>query len=96
MPAILSSCRWNTIYSPGHAGNLRWPSSGSKLVLTGMGSDGTAGCIELKKKGAGIIVQDEATCVVYGMPKGPVDEGIADAILPIDKIASKIIETVMR
>ena len=60
------------------------------VIMTGMGSDGTLGCRLLKRQGAAIIAQDEATCVVFGMPKQPVEEGLADAVLPLDRIAGQI------
>jgi two-component system chemotaxis response regulator CheB len=60
------------------------------VVLTGMGSDGARGLLKLKKKGASVIAQDQASCVVYGMPKAAVDLGAVDYILPINKIADKI------
>jgi two-component system, chemotaxis family, protein-glutamate methylesterase/glutaminase len=65
-------------------------------VLTGMGDDGTLGCKALKQAGASVIVQDEATCVVYGMPKAVVDAGLADAVLPIDQIANTLTGAAMR
>ena len=60
------------------------------VIMTGMGSDGALGCRLMKRRGAGIVVQDEATCVVYGMPKPPTDEGLADVIAPLDHIAAEI------
>ncbi|MDH4227412.1 MAG: chemotaxis response regulator protein-glutamate methylesterase [Deltaproteobacteria bacterium] len=60
------------------------------IVLTGMGNDGTSGMKELKAKGALSIAQSEATCVVYGMPKFIVDQGMADIVLPINMVADQI------
>jgi two-component system chemotaxis response regulator CheB len=60
------------------------------VIMTGMGSDGTLGCRLLKRGGASIIAQNEATCVVFGMPKQPVEEGLADAVLPLGEIAGQI------
>ena len=60
------------------------------VVLTGMGDDGTAGSRLLQPLGARIIAQDEATCVVFGMPRLLVTEDIADKVLPLDKIAGEI------
>lgn len=57
------------------------------VVMTGMGSDGTLGARLLKRQGALIIAQDEETCVVFGMPKFLVEEGLADAVLPLAEIA---------
>ena len=62
------------------------------LVLTGMGSDGFKGVQSLKRKGVYCIAQDEASCVVYGMPKFIVDHGLADEVLPLDAIARRIKE----
>ena len=60
------------------------------VILTGMGSDGTLGLRLLKRHGCFVIAQDEASCVVYGMPKAAVDAGVTDAVLPLDAIASRI------
>ncbi len=57
------------------------------LVLTGMGADGREGARVLKEKGSTIWVQDEASCVVAGMPSAVVDAGLADAVLPLNQIA---------
>jgi two-component system chemotaxis response regulator CheB len=48
----------------------------------------------MKRNGATIIAQDEASCVVYGMPKAPAEAGIVDTVAPLDKIAAAITETV--
>ena len=64
------------------------------IIMTGMGSDGTKGLQVLKQKGALIIGQDEATCVVYGMPKAPAEQGLTDVVVPLDKIAGEIVKTV--
>lgn len=64
------------------------------VIMTGMGSDGTRGLEKLKQKGAFIIAQDEASCVVYGMPKAPADLGLPDKIVSLEKIADEIIKTV--
>ena len=61
------------------------------LILTGMGSDGLAGLREIKSKNGFVIAQNEETCVVYGMPKAVVSARIADAVLPLNKIAEEII-----
>lgn len=62
------------------------------VVLTGMGKDGLIGAKKIKEKGGKIIVQDEASCVVYGMPRAIVEAGLADAALPLSEIPKKIIE----
>jgi len=57
------------------------------VILTGMGSDGAAGLLEMKKNGAHTIAQDEKTCVVFGMPKEAINAGAVDETLSIDDIA---------
>ncbi len=59
-------------------------------VLTGMGSDGTRGGALLREKGAFLIAQDQASSIVWGMPGSLVDAGLADAVLPLDKIAFEL------
>ena len=56
------------------------------VILTGMGSDGLAGLKIQKAQGGIIIAQDEASSVVYGMPKAAVENGLTDLILPLDDI----------
>ncbi len=64
------------------------------VIMTGMGSDGTESLKLLKDNGATIIAQDEASCVVYGMPKEPIELGLADIISPLNNIAREITLTV--
>ena len=61
------------------------------IVLTGMGQDGLKGCEMLRAQGARIYVQDEATSVVWGMPGFVARAGLADKILPLDRIAEEIV-----
>lgn len=61
------------------------------VILTGMGYDGSKGIAQVKKTGGKSVVQDEATCVVYGMPRVVVEMGKADKVLPIQKIADEIV-----
>jgi two-component system chemotaxis response regulator CheB len=68
----------------------RFPGRAMAVILTGMGSDGTLGLRLLKRHGCFVIAQDEASSVVYGMPKAAVDAGVADVILPLSSIASRI------
>ena len=58
------------------------------LIMTGMGKDGLEGLKDIKKKGGYVIAQDEASCVVYGMPKAAVDAGVADVVHPLEEIPS--------
>jgi len=60
------------------------------VILTGMGHDGMEGMAAIKKANGRTIAQDEATSVVYGMPKAVVDSGTADKIVPLDQIAGEI------
>lgn len=60
------------------------------MLMTGMGDDGAAGLLEMRRAGAHTIAQDEATCVVYGMPKEAVKRGAVAEILPLDAMAAAI------
>ncbi len=60
------------------------------VVLTGMGSDGAQGARVLHERGSSIWAQDEASCVVYGMPAAVVEAGIAEQVLPLEKIGEAI------
>ncbi|OGV71982.1 MAG: hypothetical protein A3K19_22190 [Lentisphaerae bacterium RIFOXYB12_FULL_65_16] len=64
------------------------------VVLTGMGSDGTCGLTALKAHHAPVLVQDEATSIVWGMPGSAVHAGLADEILPLDKIGPRVVDIV--
>jgi two-component system chemotaxis response regulator CheB len=64
------------------------------VIMTGMGSDGMLGLKLMKRNGATVIAQNEETCVVYGMPKGPIEDGIVDSIVPLENIATEINRTV--
>jgi two-component system chemotaxis response regulator CheB len=61
------------------------------IILTGMGNDGAQGLLEMKKSGAQTIAQDEASCVVFGMPKEAIQCGAVDFILPLSEIAAKLL-----
>ena len=60
------------------------------IIMTGMGRDGLEGVKKLKAVGAHCIAQDEASCVVYGMPKAIVENGLADTIAPLEEIPNII------
>ena len=60
------------------------------VIMTGMGSDGVTGLRLLKRQGARIIAQDEASCVVYGMPGEAVKAGVVDVIAPLERLAEEI------
>lgn len=61
------------------------------IIMTGMGDDGAKGMKEMHDSGASTIAQNEATCVVYGMPQEAVKLGAADKILPLNKIPEMIV-----
>lgn len=60
------------------------------VILTGMGNDGMEGIRALKQKGGRALAQNDASCVVYGMPKAIVDAGLSDEIVDIDDMAQAI------
>lgn len=61
------------------------------IIMTGMGDDGAAGLLEMRKAGAKTIGQNEATCVVYGMPKEAMKRGATERELPLTAIAAEIL-----
>jgi len=61
------------------------------VILTGMGDDGAHGMLEMKQAGALTIAQDEATCVVFGMPKEAIKRGGVDRVLPLHAVARAIV-----
>jgi two-component system, chemotaxis family, response regulator WspF len=77
-----------------HSIAKNWKNKGVGLLLTGMGKDGAEGLLALKSAGWYTIAQDEATSIVYGMPKAAADLGAAREILPIEAIASACIKQV--
>lgn len=62
------------------------------VIMTGMGDDGARGLLEMKEAGAFTIAQDEATSVVFGMPKEAIALGAAQKIAPLDHIAREIMQ----
>jgi two-component system chemotaxis response regulator CheB len=64
-------------------------------VLTGMGRDGANGCEHLRDRGAQILVQDEASSVVWGMPGLVARKGLADEVLPLPQLGPEIRRRVM-
>ncbi|MBV9561020.1 MAG: chemotaxis response regulator protein-glutamate methylesterase [Bradyrhizobium sp.] len=62
------------------------------IILTGMGRDGAMGLLEMRSAGASTVGQDEATCVVYGMPRAAHDCGATEVELPLAKIAAHVLE----
>ena len=68
-----------------------WPSKGVAVLLTGMGRDGAEGLAALRRAGWCTIAQDEATSVIYGMPKAAKELGAATDILPIGEVGPAIL-----
>ncbi|MGE5650865.1 chemotaxis response regulator protein-glutamate methylesterase [Noviherbaspirillum sp. UKPF54] len=62
------------------------------VIMTGMGDDGAAGLLEMKKAGARTVAQDEQSCVVYGMPKEAVKRGAVEKTVPLNAIDKEILQ----
>lgn len=62
------------------------------IIMTGMGDDGAAGMLEMKKSGVKTIAEDQATAVIFGMPKEAIKRGGVDIILPLHQIPKAIID----
>ena len=62
-------------------------------ILTGMGSDGAKGLLSMRQSGATTLAQNEETCVVYGMPKAAAGINAVDKVLPLNRIASSIFDS---
>ncbi len=60
------------------------------VIMTGMGNDGTDGLVAMKATGAATLAQDEASSVVYGMPKEAVARGVIDTVVPLSSLAEEI------
>jgi two-component system response regulator WspF len=71
-----------------------WPGDVVGVLLTGMGRDGAEGLKTLREKGHYTIAQDQATSTVYGMPKAAASLGAAVDILPLERIAPRLVDTV--
>jgi two-component system, chemotaxis family, protein-glutamate methylesterase/glutaminase len=61
------------------------------VVMTGMGVDGTKGSSMIKSAGGSVLVEDESTCAVYGMPMSVANAGYADAVVPLHNMAAAIV-----
>lgn len=61
------------------------------VVLTGMGRDGTRGAELIQAAGGTVLAQSEETCIVYGMPRSIVDAGLADEVIPLERMAAAIV-----
>ncbi|HZQ82069.1 MAG TPA: chemotaxis-specific protein-glutamate methyltransferase CheB [Gaiellaceae bacterium] len=60
------------------------------VVLTGMGKDGLEGAHEVRRRGGTILVEDESTCTIYGMPRAIVEAGLADGVHPLTRLPDAI------
>lgn len=72
-----------------------WGPAVLAVVLTGMGSDGTQGAADVVAAGGSVIAQDEATSVVWGMPRSVAQAGLCSAVLPLDQIPGKILRLLL-
>jgi two-component system chemotaxis response regulator CheB len=71
-----------------------WGSGLLALVLTGMGSDGTRGAADIVAAGGSVIAQDEASSVVWGMPRSVAQAGVCSAVLPLNEISAKVLRLI--
>ncbi len=63
------------------------------MLLTGMGDDGARGLLEMRAAGARTVAQDEASCIVFGMPKEAIALGAAEQVLPLARMAAEILRS---
>ena len=66
------------------------------VILTGMGKDGAQSLLAMRQAGAVTIAQDEASCVVYGMPRAAIDLDAVDIVAPLDGIPEQICHAAVR
>jgi len=66
------------------------------VIMTGMGDDGAQGVYEMKEAGAITIAQDEASCVVFGMPREAIARGAIDLVLPLEQIADQALDSLQQ
>ena len=66
------------------------------VMLTGMGKDGAAGMLAMRQAGAHNVAQDEASCVVFGMPREAIAQGAVHDVLPLDQIAGYVLQLLAR
>jgi two-component system chemotaxis response regulator CheB len=93
--ASLTACDQETLHCPSAdvmmtsiADVWRGPLLG--IVMTGMGDDGTEGIGRIKDRGGTTLAQDEASCIVFGMPKAAFESGRVDQLVPLSQLARKI------
>ena len=61
------------------------------VIMTGMGKDGAEGMLEMRRAGAYNLAQNEASCVVFGMPKEAIATGAVDEVVPIQEMAQRVL-----
>jgi two-component system chemotaxis response regulator CheB len=61
------------------------------IIMTGMGDDGARGLLAMRQAGARTIAQDEASCVVFGMPKEAIRMGATETVIPLERLAGEIL-----
>ena len=66
------------------------------VIMTGMGADGTHGLAAMKAKGAHVLAQDEKSSTVFGMPGAAAEAGLTEEQLPLDQLANRIVDLVVR
>ncbi len=64
------------------------------VLLTGMGSDGARGMKAIKEAGGMTIAESEETCIVFGMPKSAIEEGVVDKVVPLHEMANELLKRV--
>ena len=72
-----------------------YPGKALAIILTGMGADGREGAKKMKQGGSSLWSQDEASCVVYGMPAAVAEAGLSDYVLPLSSIGSSLARSVV-
>jgi two-component system chemotaxis response regulator CheB len=63
------------------------------VILTGMGHDGSDGSTAIHQAGGLVLAEDESTCVVWGMPRAVVERGVVDRVVPLDRMADAIVNS---
>jgi two-component system chemotaxis response regulator CheB len=66
------------------------------VMLTGMGRDGALAMMEMRRAGAYNLAQDEASCVVFGMPRAAIEAGAVHEVVPLEKMAGRVMQQVKR
>ena len=66
------------------------PFHAAGIIMTGMGDDGAGGLLEMREAGSLTIAQNEATCIVFGMPREAIRRGAAKFVTPLDRIAASV------